>query len=283
MPEVYFGHNCPVGIGTNFITRAQTFEVNKALPSEERYELGNIVPVGLLQREAQYTGRLVFFPIDFALETRFAGLTPQATGNTVSWKDLLTSSGVTIHWAKGGLQTAVANALDYTCRVGGELSGTLTFDGTNWDDGASITASAPSGAPCFRAKEITISVGSTSVARAQGFAIRAGCRVERVYELGTENPIYVARIEPTVSIDIDWVESDNMAGNLETLTPAAPGNITVTATGYGDTLTFTLYNMAFVSKGQTANVGGAATRAYSYRSVGLDTDYYGLKLQSTLS
>ncbi|MGQ9458329.1 MAG: hypothetical protein ACUVS5_08600, partial [Anaerolineae bacterium] len=146
----------------------------------------------------------------------------------------------------------------------------------------SVTPTAPTGHPVLQAKMVTASVAGTSVARAEAFTLRAGCRVDRVYELGTANPIFIARHQPSITLDLDFIESDSIAGTREDLTPSSPGNIVITVTAPdNDTLVYTAKNMVFVSKGQRANVGGYATRRYSYRSNGQDTTDYGLTITFT--
>ncbi|MGQ9458895.1 MAG: hypothetical protein ACUVS5_11520, partial [Anaerolineae bacterium] len=82
--NVYMGYDCPIGVqlGANntFLIRVQSFEANAEIPTEERYELGNFVPVGLLQRETQYTGRITFNPVNVSLEEAVVGdTTPDNT------------------------------------------------------------------------------------------------------------------------------------------------------------------------------------------------------------
>jgi len=269
----YQGKDCPIAFGGSFITRAQTFEFNRNKPTEERYELGNAQPTGVLQRAFEYTGRLVWNPIGVQVENFFAGLTE--SGSLVSWKQMCELAvGMPLVSPKGGLQEAICTGLEYSVRVGGDFQATATIMGNGWHSGSAYTATAPSGVPAYEAKDVHVTVNEVPSARAQGVTARVNVRPDRLYELGDADPIRTARDRISASCEIDWVESDSLAGLVTALTNEAPGDIVIDV---DSKILIEMKDMVWESEGGRDNVNGFATRRATYRSK-TDAAYWGLHI-----
>lgn len=282
------GKDVHVGINGSFSEQLQSFEFDRNIPTEERYQLGTTPAIEVIQRSTEYTGRLTWLvPDSNPVEQLLAGY----SNSRVSWKNFFIGvggSGINVEDERGGLTGAHVTRLEYACRVGGDLTGTATLRGTGWGSTHSFAASAISGVNAYTAKDVNVTLkfgvsGSAHAQRAQGFTVTCGSENIDLYELGTEDPVNQIKHRPTVECTVDWAESVSMLGNLDgtgtpKLTNADPGDIGIDVNGE---VWMQCKDMVFVGEGDRANIGGFATRSYRYRSKGGDDTYYNFWIINT--
>ena len=101
-----------------------------------------------------------------------------------------------------------------------------------------------------------------------------------MFELCNADVVGVVQDSPTVTADIDFYESDSMAGNTE-IAADDPKDIVVTVNG-ASTLRYTLKKMISANdiRADRGTVRGWATRRYSYQIGAYDASY-GLIIDKT--
>jgi len=256
----------PVAIEGTLVKRAQSFNIEKLVPTTNTYQLGTQVPTGVVQDAATHRGRLTTYCIDNSTETLWGGTTLAS---------LLAASGKSIVSPKGGLTGAKLQSLEYAVRVGGFFQCTMTFEGTASTSGSpTLTGeTTPTGAGAYRARDVVVSVGGTTGSRLQGVTVRGTLRAERVEELGNANPAGYVYNNTEVTVDLDWAESDAMAPSDPELTLSSPGDIVINV-GNGAKI-ITIYDCVSSAVGKAAQINGIATRRYSYRAKGNEAEQAG--------
>jgi len=266
----------PVEIMGEFATRMQSIELSKTDPTNTYDELGNWTHAGAGQDASQYAGTAEWFSIDNSIELLFRAL-PSNAGSTVSLKDFIgISNGVAVQTPRvtyGGVQVV---GLEYTVQApSGEFRATARLRGTSRTEvsGATdntITVTAPTGVGCYKSKDVAVAVNGTTAVRCLGVSIRADLPSQDLYELNNENSVATVFDSPNVTCDIDFYESEAIAGNT-TLALDSPADIVITV---GTAVkTITLKNMISTAQNERGTVRGWGSRRYSYMSKGDDTTY----------
>jgi hypothetical protein len=261
----------PVAVNGVFAVRVQDINLDKNQNTTPYFEMGNKGTVGAAQDSARYNGSIRWYPINNQMECLFAGYT--TSGSTVNLSDLVnTGAGVPVKTLKTLQGNNKPTSLEYSCQADGEFSGTINFQGATQAAGSAISATTPTGVPCYKSKDVTVSVGGVTGARVSGISFRANLTANDLVEIGTADVVGSVQDAPTVTCDIDFYESDAMAGNT-VLTLAAPGDIVVNV-GSG-AATYTLKSMVSGPnvKGERGTVNGWATRRYSYQIGAYDASY----------
>jgi len=272
----YRHQDYPVAVNDTFVKRVQSVDLTKNTPMILHYEMGNEEPAGVSDDTDTYTGRITWLPIDNQLEALFLGLDDITNTSPKGLLDYISADGVTVATPKDSILGARLVTLDYALRVGGNFTGTATFEGSAHDSGVAITVTNPTGRGAYRAPDLIVKVDNTQVARAQGFTLRAGLRIDRLMELGSETPVSIDLSTPQVTVGIDWVESDSIAGNSE-LTIDSPADIVIQIGSQSGGKRLTVKNAVCTGVGPRGVVNGYATRRYDYISKG-DTTYGGLMI-----
>jgi hypothetical protein len=237
----------PVAVNGVFAVRVQDVSMDKNTPVTSYNEMGNFGSVGSQQDTSKFTGSLRWFPINNLTESLFAGYT--TSGSTINLAALVNSgAGVPVKTLKTEILGTKVTSLEYSCQANGEFTGTINYSGNEWRAGSAISATSPSGVACYKSKDVAVSVGGT-------------------------NPVATVQDAPTVTAEIDFYESDLMAGNIEA-TLAIPKDIVVTVGG-ASVLRYTLKSMISGPgvQNQRGNVGGWATRKYAYQLGAYDASY----------
>jgi hypothetical protein len=275
----YRGKDYPVGIGTAFIRRVQSFSAQIADPKTIQYELGNSSPAGVADETNTYTGQIVVNPIDNQSESLFLGVSDITSGAPKGLKDFVDMSAVTLNTPKDSFTGVKVNSLEYAIRTGSDFTLTIGWEGTGAGAGSAVTAipvSVP-GRGSYRAPDIVVKYGGTlTLARAQGARIRATMRTDRLMELSAADAVSIDRDTPNVVASFDFVESDSIAGNGEPSVDAPMDMVIQIGTVSGGKQ-LTAMQMVFQGKGPAATINGYATRRYDYISKG-DATYSGLKI-----
>ena len=266
----YRGQDIPVGHGAGgtFITRAQSFDVTKATPHTNAYELGNIVSVGAVADATQYTGQLTALSVGTAIETAF--------GDT-DWAGILAATGITLKCVTHGITVAKCTGISYVGRLGGWATETFTFEGTGETSGSISATTPPTGVAGARAPKMSVSVDGTPGVRLQGYNVRATARANRLEELNNADVVGIVYDQPRVEVTLDFISSTNTAGNSE-LTLASPGDIIITlkdATDDSTMKTITIYDAVSTSVPKRGTVDGWSTESISYQTLGNETEGYG--------
>lgn len=260
----------PVQVNGVFATRVQDVNLDKNQATTPYYEMGNKGTVGVAQDAARYTGSLRWHPINNQMECLFAGYT--TSGSTVNLSDLVnTGAGVPVKTLKTLQGGNKVTSLEYSCQADGEFTGTINFTGNSQTAGSAISATTPSGVPCYKSKDVTVTIGGVAGARISGIAFRANVTSNDLSEVGSADVVGSVQDAPNCTCDIDFYESDGMAGNT-VLSAAAPGDIVVSV---GGAVTYTLKNMVSGPniKGERGTVNGWATRRYSYQTGAYDASF----------
>jgi len=276
------GEDYPVAVSGTFAKRVQSIDLNRNVPITTHSEMGNAEPIGAAKDVETYGGRITWFPIDNQMEELL--LAPDLGGasidssNPVGLLDFQGMSPTDIRTADDTLLGVKVTALDYSLRVGGDFTGTVTVEGTGFIDGSSITITAPSGQGAYRSPDLIVTVGGTQVVRAQGFTARAAFQMDRLMELSNAYPVENRTSTPSCNITIDFVESDDIAGATES-TIAVPVDIVMKIGSTSGGKELTGVNMVFTGLGPRATINGYATRQYNYVSV-QDGTYGGLEIST---
>ena len=253
--DIVVGHS-----GTTFVTRAQSFQVTKEIPTTNAYELGTTEATGAFQDSTRYRGTLTRFSVDAALETAFGG-------GTADLESMIETDGISIICGQFGISDAKFTSVAYTGRVDGWATETWNFIGSSGSTGT-VTATTPvSGAAGSRHPKMTFAVNGTTAVRAQGYSIRAAARGNELSELNNASIVGTVYDQPTIDIDLDWVSSGSIAGNTE-LALGSSGSIVVTLKDASDTTTKIITVQHCITDGTTDNatVSGWATESVSYTS-----------------
>jgi hypothetical protein len=146
--------------------------------------------------------------------------------------------------------------------VGGFFECSYDLFGTGSSSGSTFTDDV-TGDIAFRAQDIDVQVNGVSSVRAQSFRVTVDSQPTEVRELN--NPDVVGRVfdSPLIDVEIEFLESDNIAGNVE-FTGASAGSIII----YVDTSTkvLTLNNVRSTETPHSARVQDFGRRVYRYRS-----------------
>lgn len=261
----------PVAVNGVFAIRVQDVSLDKNQNMTPYFEMGNFGTVGATQDAARYAGSIRWYPINNQMECLFAGYA--TSGSTVNLRNLVNSgSGVPVKTLKTLQYGNKVTSLQYSCQADGEFSGTINFQGSSQTTGSAISATTPSGVPCYKSKDVKVTIDGTAGARVAGISFQANISSNDLSELGSSDIVGTVQDSPTVTCDIDFYESDAMAGNT-VLALSNPGDIVVSV-GSG-AVTYTLKNMVSGPgvKGERGSVGGWATRRYSYQTGSYDTSY----------
>ncbi len=247
--------------GTTFVTRAQSFQVIKDIPTTNAYELGTTEATGAFQDSTRYRGTLTRFSVDAALETAFGG-------GTADLESMIEADGISIICAQFGISDAKFTSVAYTGRTDGWAQEVWSFIGSTGSTG-SVTATTPvAGAAGSRHPKMSFAVNSVTGVRAQGYSIRAAARGNELSELNNATIVGTVYDQPTIDIDLDWVSSGSIAGNTE-LSLGSSGSIVVTLKDESDTTTKIITIQSCITDGTTDNatVAGWATESISYSSL----------------
>jgi hypothetical protein len=269
----------PVAVNGVFAIRVQDVAMDKNTPITDYKEMGNFGSVGAQQDTSKFTGSLRWFPINNQMESLLAGYT--TSGSTINLSALVNSgAGVPIKTLKTLIEGCKVTSLEYSCQANGEFTATANFGGTEWKAGSAIVATTPSGQACYKSKDVMVSVGGVTGVRVSGVSFRTNVPSNDLIELNNANAVATVQDAPTVTAEIDFYESDLMAGNVEA-TLAVPKDIIVTVGG-ASILRYTLKNMVSgpAVQNQRGNVGGWATRKYAYMLGAYDASY-GLIIDKT--
>jgi len=269
----------PVAINDVFAIRVQDVSMDKNTPITSYNEMGNFGTVGSQQDTSKFTGSVRWYPINNLTESLFAGYA--ASGSTINLSALVNSgAGVPVKTLKTLMGGCKVTSMEYSCQANGEFTGTINYSGTEWSAGSAISVTTPSGVACYKSKDVSVSVGGTTGVRVSGVSFRVNIPANDLIELNNANPVATVQDAPTVTAEIDFYESDLMAGNVEA-TLAIPKDIVVTVGG-ASVLRYTLKNMVSGPgvQNQRGNVGGWATRKYAYQLGAYDASY-GLIIDKT--
>lgn len=261
----------PVAVNGVSAIRVQDVNLDKNQNTTPYYELGNTASVGSAQDSARYAGSIRWYPINNLMECLFAGYA--TSGSTVNLSSLVnTGNGVPVKTLKTLQYQNKVTSLEYSCQADGEFTGTINFQGASQVAGSAITATTPSGVPCYKSKDVTVTVGGVTGVRVAGISFRANITSTDLVQLGSADTVGSVQDTPTVTCDIDFYESDAMAGN-NVLTLAAPGDIVVNVGS--SAVTYTLKKMVSgpTVKSERGTVRGWATRRYSYQIGAYDASY----------
>ncbi len=258
----YRGFDLAVGFGAGgtFITRAQSYQVTKTIPTMNTYELGTTEATGAFQDAESYRGVLVRNSVDDLMEGAFGSGTKTLTA-------MIEADGIQVKTALFGILDAKFVSVVYAGRVGGFATETWTFTGTSGSVGA-ISATTPvTGAAGSRHPKMSVSTDVTTV-RAQGYTIRATARGNELSELNNASIVGTVFDQPSIAVDVDWVQSTNAAGDSE-FALGSEQDITVTLTDEDDTTIKIITVQDCITAGlvEGATVGGWATEAQSYQSL----------------
>ena len=252
------GKNYPVKVRTGFAKRVQDFSTDKSRTLDPYYEMGNATPTGVAADQKQFTASLSWFPIDNSIEESIAG-----DSGVITLNDIVNAAIMDVESKYAGISGARVTSLEYSCQVGGEFRASAQLRGTEYTDGdPEITATAPTGAAVFKAKDVVVVSGSTRGVRVQGFSLNIQIPAEDNYELSEENPFEITLDNPNVSLDIDWYEDTVAAGMAEPDT-TAPRDFIIAVGGTSKKIT--VKNCAWTGVSHAGRVKGAATRKYRYR------------------
>jgi len=269
----YKDYPVAAGIHGSFLSRVQSVDFSRDVPTITHYELGNEEPVGVSADPEINTARITWLPVDNKVESIILGVTDISDSAPKGLLDFINAPPIQIVTPKDSLSGARLSSLEYSLTIGGEFTATATFEGTSFGPGSVISVVNPTGRGAYRSPDFTVTVGGTQVARAQGFAGRAALRTNRLYEIGSNTPVAVEQDMPTSTISIDWVESDAATGT--TFIPLGmPVDIVVNIPGVKK-LTWT--NCVTTNVGPRGMVNGYATRRLTYTSKG-DNTFGGFKI-----
>lgn len=259
---IRLGKNYPVRVGAGFVTRVQSFGVNKGGNLEMTYEMGSSSPVGADRATIEYTGNLAWNPVDNLVEQRLVG----ATGtSTVSLNQLLAATGILLQSKTDGINNAKVTSLEYSCQVGAAMQASVQVRGNAWNDGdAALAASTITGAGDYKSKSIAVVVNGQRAARVASFRLTASAQAEDQFEMGTEDPFETTTEVPAVSAEVEFWEDTLATGMMEN-DPTSPHDVIIGVDG-GKLLT--MKNAVWQDTGVRGSVRGAGTRRYSYQSKG---------------
>jgi len=265
----YRGKDVPVGYnggGASFITRVQSFEVTDTRPTTNTYELGTTEATGAFQDATRFRGTLTKHSDGIVLDGLFGG-------GTAALTEMIEADGFTIMSGLFGISDAKFVSVNYTGRVDGFATETWTFQGSSGSTG-SVTATTPvAGNVASRAPKMAVTVGGTTGSRVQGYSITASVRGNELSELTNASIVGIVFDQPSITVDIDWVQSTAIAGNNE-YTPVTAATIAVVLTSPADAAvkTITVQKCITTGKSESATVGGWATKRISYQSACSSTD-----------
>jgi len=269
----------PCAVNGVFAKRVQSINLDDAAALRTTSELGHFEVVGQSQDSDTYRGSISWFPIDNQVECLFAGypaaVANTATGSPVSLAQLVNSGGgIPVHTLKTLFDGCKVTSLEYTATAEGEFRGTVNFEGTSMATGSAINIIPVSGVGAYTGKDVKVEVNGVTGIRMTGITARANIASTTLKELNNANPVGVAQDAPTVTCDIDFVESDAMAAN-NLLTLTDPKDIVITVGASAKVITLKNMVSGSAKRGDRGNVNGWATRRYSYQSSSEST-YYGL-------
>lgn len=243
----------PISIDDVFAKRIQDYETAPVYPREQVYQLGSAEAVGSVAESTDYRGRLRAYGIDNSIETALGGATP------IAWQG---HTGSSIIGPAHGITGAVITRAEYSCRVGGFFEESFDVFGTGESAGSSV-ADDVTGDIAFRAKDISVEVNGVAVVRAQSFRVTVDQQPNELRELNNADVVGRAFDSPLIDVEIEFVESDNLAGNTE-FAGASAGSIVIKV----DTSTkvLTLNNVRSQETSHSARVQDWGRRVYRYRS-----------------
>lgn len=253
----------PVGIDGTFIKRVQDFETAPVYPREQVYQLGSQPAVGSVAESTDYRGRIRAYGIDNSIETALGGLTP------ILWQ---AHTGSSVAGPVHGITGAKLSRAEYSCRVGGFFECSYDLFGTGESNGSTFTGDT-TGDIAFRAKDIDVQVNGTSTVRAQSFRVTVDNQPQEVRELNNENVVGRVFDSPLIDVEIEFLESTEIAGNVEFTSSA--GSIVILVDTSKKVLT--LNNIRSTETPRSARVQDFGRRVYRYRS-DANTDDGGLTL-----
>lgn len=253
----------PVGIDGVFTKRVQDFETSPTYPREQVYQLGSKPAVGSVAESTDYRARIRAYGIDNSIETALGGATP------ISWQE---HTGSSVAGPVHGITGAKLSRVEYSCRVNGFFECSYDLFGTGESNGSTFTGDV-TGDIAFRAKDIDVQVNGTSTVRAQSFRVTVDNQPSEVREFNNEDVVGRVFDSPLIDVEIEFLESTELAGNVEFTSSA--GSIVI----YVDTSTkiLTLNNVRSVETPRSARVQDFGRRMYRYRSDS-NTDDGGLTL-----
>ena len=162
----------PVEVNHVFAKRVQDVGLPKNQATQNYFEMGNFGTTGSAEDAATYAGNLRWFPIDNTMECLFAGYA--TSGCTINLADFVnTGLGVPVKTLKSQFGGCKVTSLEYTVQAQSEFAGTVNFEGNERLAGGAIVAVAPSGVPCYKGKDVCVSVDGTPGVRVSGLTFRA--------------------------------------------------------------------------------------------------------------
>lgn len=259
----YRGFDIAVGTDadSDFITRAQAFEVTETRPDTQAYELGTVEAVGSVQDAARFRGRLVRYSVDDMLEDDFGA-------TTKTWAAIVAADGINIKCSLFGISDAKVTNITYTGRVSGWATETWTFMGSSGSTG-SVSADTPvSGAAGVRHPKMSVEVNGTPGVRAQGYTVTCSARGSDLEELNNSSIVGTVYDRPAVTIAVDWVQSTNIAGATD-LAQGSEQDVVVILSDTDDSVLkrITVHDCHTSEIGEAATVDGWATQRMTYTSL----------------
>ncbi len=243
----------PVGIDNAFVKRVQEFEVSPVYPHEQVEQLGSASAVGSVAESTDYRGRLRAYGIDNTIEAAMGGLTP------LLWQ---AHTGSSLAGPVKGITGAKITRAEYSCRVNGFFEESFDLFGTGASAGSTYVATT-TGDIAFRAKDICVAVNGTSTVRAQSFRVTVDNRPTEVRELCNSSIVGRVFDSPVIDLEIEFLESSSIAGNVE-FTGVSAGSVIITVDTSKKILT--LNNIRSTETPHTARVRDFGRRVYRYRS-----------------
>lgn len=242
----------PVGIDGTFTKRVQDYETSPVYPREQVYQLGSQEAVGSVAESTDYRGRLRAYGIDNTIETALGGLTP------IAWQG---HTGSAVAGPTHGITGAKLSRAEYSCRVGGFFECSYDLFGTGESAGSTFTDDV-TGDIAFRAQDIEVQVNGVSAVRAQSFRVTVDSQPTEVRELNNEDVVGRVFDSPLVDVEIEFLESTSLAGNVEFSSSA--GSIIILVDTSKKVLT--LNNVRSTETPHSARVQDFGRRVYRYRS-----------------
>lgn len=242
----------PVGIDGVFSKRVQDYETSPVYPREQVYQLGSQEAVGSVAESTDYRGRLRAYGIDNTIETALGGLTP------ITWQE---HGGSSVAGPTHGITGAQLSRAEYSCRVGGFFECSYDLFGTGESAGSTFTDDV-TGDIAFKAKDIEVTVNGTSAVRAQSFRVTVDSQPTEVRELNNADVVGRVFDSPLIDVEIEFLESTEIAGNVEFSSSA--GSIIILVDSSKKVLT--LNNVRSTETPHSARVQDFGRRVYRYRS-----------------
>ena len=260
-PSVAYRHpDMPVTLNGTFVRRVQDFSVNADYPHVYVDELGRELPVGLDDDTERFRANMRWFPINNEVEELLAGV---VAGTPVKLVDLLNMPDATLQSTTIGIGGARMTRLEYNFATRAEAVANITLMGNQVLSGATITVPAVSGVAAYRGRDVYVTIGTTSLVRAQSVTITVDFTADQPEELSNPQVIGTIVDTPRITATITWLESTLQAG-ASRLTLSAPQDMVITLGNTTGSKRITLYRMVTTGEGVRGQVRGYGTRTLTY-------------------